>query len=79
MKMSGFAEKEIAMNSEKDALDNDEKIGAREIISGVSCNDSRDRLVVISSVYVKEGCYRTERHGGEIVFQRKMKREGNVV
>ena len=71
LKMSGFAKEEIAVDSEENSLDNDKKIGAREIICGVSCNDSRDGLIVISSVYVKEGCYKIERHNDEMVFQKE--------
>ena len=35
LKMNGFAKNKIAVNSKKNALDDDEKIGAREVIRGV--------------------------------------------
>ena len=68
LKVSGFAEEEIAVDSEENTLDNDKKIGAREVIRGVSCDDLRKGLVVISAFYVKERCYRIKRHGGEFVW-----------
>src|SRR5271168_4821491 len=75
LKVSGFAEEEIAVDSEENTLDNDKKIGAREIIRGVSCDDLRKGLVVISVVYVKERCYRIKRHGSEFVwFSNEIKR-----
>src|SRR5271168_276834 len=73
--MSGFAEKKIAVNSEENALDDDEKIGAREVISEVSCYDSRDGSVFISSISIGGGNYRVKRHNNEIVFQRRVKGE----
>src|SRR5271168_4469481 len=75
LKMSGFAEKKIAVNSEENVLDDDEKIGAREVISGVSCYDSRDGSVFISSISIGGGNYRVKRHNNEIVFQPRVKGE----
>ena len=75
LKMSGFAEKKIAVNSEEDALDDDKKIGARNIIRGVSCYDSRDGSVFISSISVRGGKYRVKRHNSEVVFQRGVKKK----
>ena len=69
LKMNGFVEKKIAVNSEENALDDDEKIGARDVINGVSCYDSRDGSVFISSISIIGGDYRVKRHNSEIVFK----------
>src|SRR5271168_5281518 len=75
LKMNGFAEKKIAVNSEENVLDNDKKIGTREVICGVSCYDSRDGSVFISSISVGGGNFGVKRHNSEVVFQRRVERE----